>query len=396
MKKKRNKKLRRVLAVLAVVVVVCLVAYYAFCYWINASGSLLRSVGLGGDPSQVDSGSAIVVDGHGRREGVFTLFVGATDEDGTRTDSMMVLVFDTENHKANIINIPRDSLVKTDRRGAGRKINAAYGQGIDTMLDEVSTVIGFRPDKYIVANFQGIAEIVDAIGGVEYDVPFDMNYHDASQDLSIEFKAGKQHLDGEQVVEYLRWRHNDDGTGYEDGDIGRVTKLQDFLTTVGSAVLSPTNVFKIPTIASAVYDNVETDLTTSQILWIGMQGMELNMSEDVHMETLYGDAAKIEFGEMLWFYVLDRDMILDQINEKFNPYILDRTEDDFDIVTPRTLGVYSENWLEERADRYASYETDDDDGDDADTDDIGTDETDTDDDADDDADEPTQRYYDDD
>lgn len=387
MEKKGNRRLRRLLAVLAVVVVACVVGYFAFCYWINATGSLVGIDGLGTDPENVDQGSAIVIDGHGRRDGVFTLFVGATDEDQIRTDSMMVVVFDTNAQKVNIINIPRDSLVDTDRHGAGRKINAAYGQGVETMLDEVSTVIGFRPDKYIVANFKGIAEIVDAIGGVDYDVPFDMNYHDESQNLSIEFEAGMQHLDGKQVVEYLRWRHNDDGTGYDDGDIGRVNKLQDFLTTVGSAVLSPTNVLKIPTIASAVYDNVETDLTTSQILWIGMQGMKLDMSKDVKMETLYGDAAMIDLGENLWFYILDEDMIIDQINENFNPYILDRTEDDFNIITPRYFGVYSESWLEERAIRYASYKkTDSGSGDNAD------DET-----ADDsnDDDEP-QRYYDDD
>lgn len=387
MKKKRNKRRFRLLAVLAVIVAVCAVAYYAFCYWVNAAGSLVGSDGLPADAAKVDSGSAIVVDGYGRRDGVFTLFIGATDEDEIRTDSMMVLVFDTKEHQANIINIPRDSLAENDRHGAGRKINAAYGQGIDTMLDEVSTVVGFRPDKYVVANFNGIAEIVDAIGGVEYDVPFDMNYHDASQDLSIEFKAGKQHLDGKQVVEYLRWRHNDDGTGYEDGDIGRVNKLQDFLTTVGDAVLSPTNVLKIPTIASAVYNNVETDLTTSQILWLGMQGMELDMGEDVHMETLYGDAAMIDIGEKLWFYILDEDMIIDQINESFNPYILDRTEDDFDIITPRDLGVYSESWLNERAVRYAGYEHMD----------VGSGENaDGESDDDSDVDRETQRYYDDD
>lgn len=388
MKKKRNKIWRRLLAALVIVAAVCAVAYYAVCYWINATGSLVESGELtAAQAAEVDNGSAIVVDEYGRRKGVFTLFIGATDEDEIRTDSMMVLVFDTENHQANIINIPRDSLAANDRTGAGRKINAAYAQGVDTMLDEVSTVVGFRPDKYIVANFNGIAEIVDAIGGVEYDVPFDMNYHDESQDLSIEFEAGLQHLDGEQVVEYLRWRHNDDGTGYEDGDIGRVNKLQDFLKTVGDAVLSPTNVLKVPTIASAVYNNVETDLTTSQILWLGMQGMELDMEENVHMETLYGDAALIDIGESLWFYVLDEDMIIDQINANFNPYILDRTEDDFDIITPRDLGVYSESWLNERAVRYAGYEhTDDGSGEDAD----GESEDDS------DADGETRRYSDDD
>ena len=353
MKRKRNKLPRRILNILVVIAAVCVVGYFAFCYWVNASGSLVGDHLP--DPEDVDQGSAIVVNGAGRREGVFTLFIGATDEDEIRTDSMMVLVFDTEKHRADLINIPRDTLVDCERTGAGRKINAAYASGVDEMLDEVSTVIGFRPDKYVVANFDGIAEIVDVIGGVDYDVPFDMSYHDASQDLSIEFKKGYQHLDGEEVVEYLRWRHNDDGTGYDDGDIGRVTKLQDFLVTVGSAVLSPANVLKIPSIAAAVSNNVETDLTTSQILWLGMQGMKMNMQEDISMQTLIGDSAMVNFGDNIWVYILDEDMVIDQINETFNPYIRSLTEEDFSIVTPDTYGIYSESWRNERAVRYAGY-----------------------------------------
>ena len=353
MKRKRNRLPRRILNILIVIAAVCVVGYFAFCYWVNASGSLVGDHLP--DPEDVDQGSAIVVNGAGRREGVFTLFIGATDEDEIRTDSMMVLVFDTENHRADLINIPRDTLVDCERTGAGRKINAAYASGVDEMLDEVSTVIGFRPDKYVVANFDGIAEIVDVIGGVDYDVPFDMSYHDASQDLSIEFKKGYQHLDGEEVVEYLRWRHNDDGTGYDDGDIGRVTKLQDFLVTVGSAVLSPANVLKIPSIAAAVSNNVETDLTTSQILWLGMQGMKMDMQEDISMQTLIGDSAMVNFGDNIWVYILDEDMVIDQINETFNPYIRSLTEEDFSIVTPDTYGIYSESWRNERAVRYAGY-----------------------------------------
>lgn len=353
MRKKKNRAPYGILKILVVIAAVCIVGYFAFCYWVNASGSLADGAP---NPEDVDQGSAIVVNGVGRRDGVFTLFIGATDEDETRTDSMMVMVFDTNNHKADIINIPRDTLVDCERTGAGRKINAAYASGVDEMLDEVSTVIGFRPDKYVVANFDGIAEIVDVIGGVDYDVPFDMSYHDASQDLSIEFKKGEQHLNGEQVVEYLRWRHNDDGTGYDDGDIGRVTKLQDFLVTVGSAVLSPSNVLKIPAIASAVSSNVETDLTTSQILWLGMQGMQMDMQEDVSMQTLIGDSAMVNFGENIWFYILDEDMVIDQINDTFNPYAYSLSEANFSIVTPETYGIYSKNWENEKAVRYAGYE----------------------------------------
>ncbi|HIV68172.1 MAG TPA: LCP family protein [Candidatus Butyricicoccus stercorigallinarum] len=355
MNNRKNRWLRRVLAGLAVAAAVCVVGYYAFVYWVNASGSLLeRNVEQAG---RVDQGSAIVVEGEGRRAGVFTLFIAATDEDETRTDSMMVLVFDTNSQTANVINIPRDTLVDTERRGAGKKLNASHAAGIEEQLDEVAGVIGFRPDKYIVANFDGIADIVDAIGGIDYEIPFDMSYHDASQDLAIEFEQGWQHLDGEQVVEFLRWRHNDDGTGYDDGDIGRVEKLQTFLVALGKEVLSPSNLFNIPAIAAAVSDNVDTDLTTSQVLWLGMQGMKLDMDEDVHMQTLIGDNAMVG---SLWFFILDEEMVIDQINESFNPYLRRLTEDDFNIITPDDLGIYSSSWRTERAIRYASYEAEED------------------------------------
>ncbi len=353
MEKKESKLLRRIVAGFAVAAAACMVGYFAFCYWLNASGSL---VGGKMDPQKIDQGSAVVVDGFGRREGVFTLYVGATDEEGTRTDSMMVLVFDTKNHKAQVINIPRDTFVDTERHGAGRKINSAYGQGIDEQMDEVADIIGFRPDKYLIADFDGIAEIVDAIGGVNYDIPFDMSYHDASQDLSIEFKKGMQHLDGKKVVEFLRWRHNDDGTGYDDGDIGRVEKLQTFLGYLGKKVLSVTNIMNIPSVAAAVSENVETDLSTSQILWVGMQAMQLNMEQDLSMQTLIGDNAMVNVGDNLWFYILDKEMIIDQINTYFNPFDYPLTEENFNIITPDDLGIYSQSWEEEKAYRYATYE----------------------------------------
>ncbi len=366
MKNRKTRVLQRVLAVLVIIAAICMVGYFAICYWVNAtSGSLLGS----SDSTKIDTGSAVVVDGTDRKDGVFTLFVGVTDEEGLRTDSMMVIVFDTENHAVNVINIPRDTLVDTDRTGAGRKLNAAYASGIETTLEEVSDIIGFCPDKYVIASFDGIAEIVDAIGGVDYEIPFDMSYHDESQDLSIEFEAGWQHLDGEEVVEFLRWRHNDDGEGYEDGDIGRVENLQTFLKTLGESFLTASNILKIPTIASTISENVETDLTASQILWIGMQTMEVDM-DNVNMETLYGDAADVDLGVTLSFYILDEEMVIEQINESFNPYTYDLTEEFFNIITPYDLGVYDSDWQTAKALRYATYEDDDED-----------DETDTDEDA---------------
>ena len=113
-----------------------------------------------------------------------------------------------------------------------------------------------------------------------------------------------------------------------------------------------------------------------------MQGMKMDMQEDISMQTLIGDCAMVNFGDNIWFYILDEDMVIDQINETFNPYIRSLTEEDFSIVTPDTYGIYSESWRNERAVRYAGYKK--------------SDTSDSDDDTEEDADEESGNSEDDD
>ena len=332
--------MRALLLIVCVIAGFAAAAYIGVTYWIDEYGDLTRYV-------REES------DGMTRREDVYTLLIAATDEGQERADSIMVATFDFQEQTVGVLNIPRDTLVDTEREADGKKINAAFGGGIQQLSDEVASVIGFKPDSTMVLNFEGIAAIVDAIGGIDYTVPFDMNYHDKSQGLSIELKEGLQHLNGKQTVEFLRWRHNDDGTGYEDGDVGRVQKLQEFLKVFASEVFQPENLIKLPQMIRLLGENVDTDLTQAQLAWLALQGMQMDMSE-VHTDTLIGDNARIDInmGYCLWYYVLDEEMVLDQINESFSPYSNPIT--DLDIVTPDTIpGAVSPNWIEEKSYRYA-------------------------------------------
>ena len=336
--------LRRLILVTSVTAAVVAAGYIGFNFWVNAQGTITV---------EPDDGEAVTVSGTDRRSDVFTLLVAATDEEQERTDSIMAVTFDMANKTADVLNIPRDTLVQTARTGSGKKINAAYGEGIETMRGEIQSLIGYRPDKYIILNFDGVAAIIDSIGGIDYDVPMDMSYHDKSQNLSIEFKAGKQHLNGKQVVEVLRWRHNDDGVGYDNGDVGRIDKLQGFLKTLAQEIFTPSNLSKMPDMAQTVADNIDTDLTVPQLLWMGTQGSHFD-SDALSMQTLVGDGAKISLNgaSYLWFYVADPEEALDQINNGgFNPFREDIAS--LDIVTPDTLpGAYSPNWQSEKQYRY--------------------------------------------
>lgn len=335
--------LKKVAIVLCVLLIIAAGAVIALFAWANSHPGVIMD--------SIDSAAGSGQGASDRRENVFTLLVAATDEDEVRTDSIMVATFDLSNKTVDVLNIPRDTLVDTERDDLAKKINAAYGSGVEQLKAEVSQVVGYEPDKYMIVNFDGIAKIMDSIGGIDYNVPFDMSYHDKAQGLSIEFKQGYQHLDGEEIVEFLRWRHNDDDAGYEDGDVGRVTKLQDFIKALSKKILVPTNLIRLPQMAHTMSQNIDTDLTTGQLFWLALQGVQYD-KDNMNMETLAGDSAQVDFdlGYYVWFYIVDEEMALEQINQSFNPYKTDLTQ--LDIVTPDTLGRYSPDWIEAKKYRY--------------------------------------------
>lgn len=245
--KKRSKK--RIVAIVLAVLIALLcaagAAYYVF--FVRPPTDTIHDKTNG---DKVDTSSLL---NQGTRiKDVFTFVVGAVDEDQTRTDALMVATMNTKEKTINVMNIPRDTMCNNGESGAWRKINAAYAtkKGIEQTKVEIERLMGFQPDKYVIVNFEGIAAIVDAIGGVDYEVPFRMEYHDPSQHLDIDLQPGMQHLTGKQTVEFLRWRHNNDySKQYVNGDEGRVENQQKFLKELARQVLQVKNATKIPKIA---------------------------------------------------------------------------------------------------------------------------------------------------
>ncbi|MBS7223828.1 MAG: LCP family protein [Clostridiaceae bacterium] len=299
-----------------------------------------------------ENGDAISVDLNmgDRIDDFFTFAVCATDIDETRTDNIMVVAFDTKKHTVNVMNIPRDTMSNVNRSGAGRKINAAYGtkNGIEQTKKQIKQVMGFTPDKYMVVNFNGIAEIVDAIGGVDYDIPFPMMYKDPVQKLEINFPtAGPRHLNGEEVVEFLRWRKN--GTGYtkyvpaeyKNGDETRIKKQQEFLMYLAKEVLTIKNAPNYKKIADAVFKNVKTDITAGEMIWLAGQAFQVDTTNGIKMFTMPGYSAMSAAGNSteLSFFFINESKALKLINEYFNPY--DKKITGLDLVSGPTKGSSS-------------------------------------------------------
>lgn len=264
-----------------------------------------------------------------RSDKQYTFLVCATDQDELHTDNIMLVKFDTGLREINVLNIPRDTMTSTNRSGASRKINASYMiGGIDATLRDVTDIIGFEPDFYLTLSFQSIADMVDAIGGITYTVPFRMYYTDPWQDLKIDFQPGEQELDGDEVVEFLRWRKNNKNyikyqpSGYDGSDASRIKKQQEFLTYVAKEILNGANIGNAKSLAEAIFDNIDTDLSWGEILWLVKEAYGIDFTNDLHMMTLPGEAASsyAGTGTAYSFYFPDEAKTLEMINTYFNPY----------------------------------------------------------------------------
>lgn len=173
------------------------------------------------------------------------------------TDTIMLASFDLESKDLDIISVPRDTYYH--RSGydtdAEKKINAAYRKNPLNTVHAVSDLLSGMPiHYYAVIDYEGVENIVDAMGGVPMDIPFPMEYYDGfnlPSPLRIDIPEGKQVLDGEHAVQFIRYR-----SGYSD-EIGRVKAQQEFVKSAIKQCLS----FKLPKIVATVFSNVESNLT---------------------------------------------------------------------------------------------------------------------------------------
>ena len=155
------------------------------------------------------------------------LFLGNS---GGLSDTFMVFSYNVETNTMDQISIPRDTFFdRPGYSGASLKINSIYSsEGYKAAATAASKVLGGIPiHYYVMLEPDGAARIIDAMGGVYVDVPFRMEYTDAAQGLFIDLQPGKQLLNGDQTLQFLRYR-----SGYPNGDLGRIEAQQGFLKSL--------------------------------------------------------------------------------------------------------------------------------------------------------------------
>ena len=282
-----------------------------------------------------------------RKDKFYTFLLFGTDKEGTNTDTIMVMSYDVANQKLNLMSIPRDTMVNVG--WDIKKINSVYGvRGLDGFKKQVSKLIGFSPDYYVKIDLQAFVDVVDLIGGVDFDVPIPMHYHDPYQDLSIDLDPGLQTLNGEQAMGLVRFRKSDRGasgsvTGYDD--TGRVQTQQAFLQEMFKKCVKLSNWTKIRSYVEIFEKNVESDLTLGNMLWFAKQAMGLGEG-DFQTVTAPGNTGARAYSRstntMQSYVTLYGSEMVKLINERFNPYLMNVTMANLDIMGVNSDGsVYS-------------------------------------------------------
>ena len=247
---------------------------------------------------------------------IYTLILGTNEEN---TDTIMVAGYNPKTNEASILSIPRDTFIGANPKagGAKDKINSVYRiYGVEKMMQKVNNLTGLKLDKYVIVDTKGIQKIVDEIGGVDYDVPIDMNYHDESQKLSIELKKGMQKLNGVQAEGLVRFRHNDDGTTYPVSygieDRGRNKTQQGFIKELVKQTLQFQNITKIFDLIKIVQDNIKTNITGDEMKDYAAYIIDFN-PENIKTGIVPGEDKKTT----AWFFVPDQKELKKTIFDLF-------------------------------------------------------------------------------
>lgn len=229
--------------------------------------------------------------------------------ENSRSDTIMLASYDTENKTADLISIPRDTYCprNADDSPDLKKINAVYGQeGIEGLTSTVQDLLGVPLEKYIIIDYEALVACVDLLGGVEVNVPFHMQYSDPYDDppLHIDIPEGTQVLNGEQALKYVRFRK-----GYSNQDLGRIQAQQDFLKSALKKALG----LKLPSLIKEAYSYIETNVTVTDLM--SLTGDVIGFSADkISMNTLPGMETPLEG---LSFYIPDEDGIASMVKDMY-------------------------------------------------------------------------------
>lgn len=272
------------------------------------------------------------------------LILGVSEDISTPlTDTIIVASYNPITQKAILLSIPRDTFIGDSKLRADSydKINAVYQKdGAEGVMKKVNKLTGLELEKYVVISNNALIELVDEIGGVEFDVPINMDYDSKKQNLHIHLKKGLQKLNGDQAEGLVRFRKNNNYTTYSaeygNDDFGRMRTQREFLKEVARQTLKAKNITKIGNLLDILKRNVKTNIKEwDQVKEYVPYAIEFD-TDNLEMDSIPGDSQRIPAGTGLWFFLADESKTLDLVDELFTKQNAKEQESQSDNTTNTT------------------------------------------------------------
>lgn len=270
------------------------------------------------------------------------------------TDTIMLVNLDLNKMKISVLQIPRDTYVELN--GSYYKINAMYQHffnegskknvenridyGMKSLCDMLQTSLCIKIHYYAYVDLGGFIKLVDAIGGVDVEVPFRMKYDDAEQGLHIDLEAGFQHLDGSKAEQFVRFRQGNPGElDYLTADIGRQDAQKNFMAALLSKIKASFGISTVTSLVDIALDNITTNVSLSDSVYFARQLLAVDMNDIRFIGFPGHDVPPAKAGDP-WFYAMYRRNMISLINGYFNIYKSEITDAIFDpsrIYTSRYM-----------------------------------------------------------
>ncbi|MBR0208627.1 MAG: LCP family protein [Oscillospiraceae bacterium] len=266
--------------------------------------------------------------GGGRRKNVYTLILAGLDEVSGNTDTILIARLDAAERRIDLVSIPRDTYI--NRAWEVRKINCAYSSarnagenGLEGLRAAMRGLCGFDADCCAVVDLKTVEQAIDLMGGVYFDVPFDMDYEDAAQDLAIHIGAGYQRLSGEQCVQLCRYRKN-----YINGDLDRISLQQSFLKAAARQFISLGSIPNLARVVQLAASSVDSDLTAANIAYLLRCAIQCS-ADDIRFYTMPNRPA--DAGGLSYTFA-EKDEWLAMLNDALDPFDAPIGEENLDLV----------------------------------------------------------------
>lgn len=280
--------------------------------------------------------------------GKLNVLLLGVDKDGERSDSIMLVSYDFDDHSINLLSVPRDTKMYVTDRAVTRKITEVHGMhnsagkmyGAAAVAESVTSLTGIPINYYLEFSFDALDNVMDILGPVTFDVPDiegggkGMNYDDGYQDLHIHLKPGVQELSGNQIQQFLRYRKSNRGTT-DGSDISRVGRQQELLKAIIDQKVNLELIIKIPDIFKEMKTQLKTNFGLKDVIKYAGYLKDIS-SENMNTYVLPGESAKTSGA---WYYICDMNATADLISTTFGyPVTVDQLTNEISLTGKKTSG----------------------------------------------------------